>query len=121
MLLKERTGQSGGTAGPEKPKLVKKALLLIVEIIAVAGLLLAALEMWQVQQTLLQDLSAAKEVQAIIRDGEGSTAAQGTGENSRELRPRDLDGLAGVGRNTINPRSPGALWGSAMLPEEDDG
>lgn len=49
---------------------VQNLLLLLIEVLAVAGLLLAAVHLWQVRQALQEDLIVAEEVKAIIESGE---------------------------------------------------
>lgn len=52
-----------------------RMLLLVVELIAVAGLLLAAGQLWQVRQTLHEDLRVAQEVEAAMRSAEAISGA----------------------------------------------
>ncbi len=49
-------------------KHIKKALLVVVEVVAVIGLLLVAFQFWQMQQTLHEDLNAAQEIQAVMQE-----------------------------------------------------
>lgn len=52
---------------------IGRASLLIVELAAVIGLLIGAYQLWQVRQSLADDLATAQEVEAIIRDHDITT------------------------------------------------
>lgn len=84
---------------------IGRALLLMIELTAVAGLLIGAYQLWQVRQSLADDLATAQEVQSIIRErdvtnaGAPSMAAGATEANGAERRPslirRALEALSG--------------------------
>lgn len=60
---------------------VPKMLLLVVEVVSVAGLLAATLHLWQVREVLRQDLIVAQEMKIAIRSGElTDNAMVGDGE-----------------------------------------
>lgn len=86
---------------------VGKVLLLLVELLAVAGLLLAAVHLWQVRQTLHEDLKVAQEVEAVIQSGGAIPAV--AGEGSRTLN-------AGSGSGAPWQTAP-TSEGSSMLQE----
>lgn len=68
---------ANSTSGSEqgRRRRVLRMLLLVVELLAVAGLLLAAGHLWQVRQTLNEDLRVAQEVEAAIRSAETISGA----------------------------------------------
>lgn len=101
-----------------------KTLLLVVELLAVAGLLLAAGQLWQVRQTLHEDLRMAQKVEAAIRSGE---TIPGAGERSTGQSGSAIDAGSGPyvsgARWQASPVSPDvhrlpALW---LLRAADDG
>lgn len=82
-------------------------MLLIIELAAVIGLLIAAFHLWQVRQSLAEDLQAAQEVESLLTDGDetmsgeagasGKDAANGSATDSAPPQPpsspKTIDGL----------------------------
>lgn len=94
---------------------IGRPLLLLVELAAVIGLLIGAYQLWQVRQSLADDLATAQEVQAIIREGEAattgapSTAAGSTASDGVERQP------------SLIRRALGALSGDDNLQQQQTG
>ncbi|HZD11207.1 MAG TPA: hypothetical protein VE553_07680 [Candidatus Binatia bacterium] len=88
----------------------KKALLLLVEILAVIGLLAGAAQLWQVRQQLQDDLTLAKKLQAAVEGSE-----QPAGWEGQEALPTDAEaavdrGAPALDRGAQGDRGESATW-----------
>ena len=98
----------------------RNLLLLFIEVAAVIGLLVAAFQLWQTQQTLQQDLRTAQEIQAIIQDDAGQSGA------AAHEREQDSAGAIDEQRTFSSPDGQGSqvgpfFWGVAPEIGAGDG
>ena len=86
MILNNKARNREWAPSTRAKKQSRNLLLLFIEVAAVIGLLVAAFQLWQTQQTLQQDLRTAQEIQAIIQDdaGQGGAAAHEREQDSAE-------------------------------------
>ncbi len=101
IVANQSTGSEQG-----RRRRVPRTLLLLVELLAVAGLLLAAGHLWQVRQGLHEDLRVAQEVEAAIQS---AAAIPGAGEQPAGERAIDADS---------GPYVSGASWQASPMNRE---
>ncbi|MDX1689159.1 MAG: hypothetical protein R3248_14340 [Candidatus Promineifilaceae bacterium] len=83
-------------------------VLLIIEVIALIGLLAIAVRMWNVRQELQQDLLIAKQAEAVLRAGEQAPGNDGQIEDGRDTPAAPSDTQTESAEDDGPPSSRGA-------------
>ena len=65
----------------------RKTILLFVELVTILGLLAATFQLWQVRQSLAEDLAAAREVQSLLNEGEQTAPPGVLGGEASQTTP----------------------------------